>query len=91
MVETGEKTCGVRLGLHQSRDCLCGFLDLFASFFFAVLSGVKNAVIHVVFKESQCDGVQCGLHCRNLSEDINAVGVLCNHALQTPELAFDSA
>jgi hypothetical protein len=44
----------------------------------------------VVVEELQRHRLQGPVHGRDLSQDVDAVGVLLDHALQAPDLPFDA-
>jgi hypothetical protein len=43
----------------------------------------------VVVQQSECDGLQCPRHGRDLGEDVDAVLLVLDHPLQAAGLAFD--
>src|SRR5262245_7462898 len=75
----------------QPGDGIRGLTDLEVCLGASLLHGLGHAVGQVFLKKLQREGLQ-GLRGRgDLSEDVDAVLVLLDHALQAPDLALDAA
>ena len=66
-------------------------LTLFAGFGAALLDGLRHAVAEVIFDQAEGDGLQRPGHGRDLGQDVDAVGVVLDHALEPAHLALDAA
>src|SRR3954454_15752854 len=53
-------------------------------------NGVSHAMAHVTVEDLDRDLLERGLHGGHLGEDVDAVGVLLDHALQAPHLSLDA-
>ena len=73
-----------RLGLDQAFYGLRRFGDHAVGL---VAHGVTNAMAYVLVEQADGDALECFRHGADLGEDLDAVGVLVDHALQTLRLA----
>src|SRR5207249_8290280 len=51
--------------------------------------GIRDTVVHVVVEDLERKALQCGRHGADLSEDVDAVPILLEHALDPAHLALD--
>src|SRR5699024_955197 len=77
-------------GLHEASDGLGGFLDFLVGFGAAGLGGPDDAVLKVVVQEGEGDVLQSGGDGADLGEDVDAVGVLIDHAVDATGLSLDA-
>ncbi len=82
---------GKRSGPNEPGDRFGGFLQLLGGFRAALFDGLGDAVAQVVFHQAQRDGLQGPGHGGHLGEDVDAVGVGFDHALQAAHLTLDPA
>ena len=75
----------------EARDCLRGLFDFLVRRLIGLSGRVDDAVGEVVVEQADGDCIEGGLDGGHLREDVNAVFVLGDHALQAADLAFDAA
>src|SRR5215207_7189974 len=85
-----EAPCDLELRAHEARDGVGGLAELLLGLFAAVLRSGEDAVGHVVVQQPESDGLERLRHRRHLGEDVDAVLLLGDHALQATRLALDA-
>src|SRR5215218_7358753 len=78
-------------GTDEPRDRLGGLADLLVGLVAAGARGVDDAVAHVLLEQAEGDRLQRLRHGGDLGEDVDAVLLVLDHALQTAGLALDAA
>src|SRR5215203_3380089 len=78
-------------GTDEPRDRLGGLADLLVGLAAAGARGVDAAVAHVLLEQAAGDRLQRLRHGGDLGEDVDAVLLVLDHALQTAGLALDAA
>src|SRR5918993_3569790 len=78
-------------GADEPRDRLGGLADLLVGLAAAGARGVDDAVAHVLLEQAEGDLLQRLRHGGDLREDVDAVLLVLDHALQTAGLALDAA
>src|SRR3954447_7848508 len=78
-------------GPDKAGDGFGGFLHLGVGLGAAGLDGLRHAVAEMVLDQAQGDRLQGPGHGGDLGEDVDAVGVVVDHALEPPHLALDPA
>src|SRR3954465_13121431 len=73
---------------HQTPDGRHQLLGLLCT---VVLVRAEDAVLCVVVEEPERDLVERGLNCGDLGQDVDAVAVVCDHALDPAHLSLDAA
>ena len=77
-------------GTDETRDCCRCLGDLLLSLLTADPDRVSHTVSEMLVEQRQCHRLQslgCG---RDLREDVNAIGIVFDHPLETTHLAFDT-
>src|SRR5215213_3793818 len=80
---------GWESGPDEPRDGLGGLADLLLGLAAAGSGGRDEAVAHVLLEQAQRDRLERLRHRRDLGEDVDAVLLVLDHALQTAGLALD--
>src|SRR3546814_8213529 len=75
---------------RQPADNRCQFLDLVPLLVeIPCRERIRNAVLHMVFQDLLLDPVQSSSDSLDLREDVDAIGVLVDHARDSPHLTLD--
>src|SRR5215212_2088820 len=77
-------------GPHETRDRFGRFLELDLGLRPAGLGRLEHAVAHVLVEQTERDRLESLCHRRDLGEDVDAVLLLLDHALQAAGLALDA-
>lgn len=77
-------------GADEASDCCRCLGDLFLRVVAAGVNRIGHAVLQVVVKQPQRNGLECLRDCRHLGENVDAIRVLIDHPLQAPYLALDA-
>src|SRR5687767_4460669 len=77
-------------GTDEARDGLGGFTDLLVGLPAAGPCGLDDAVTQVLLEQAEGDRLQGLRHGRDLGEDVDAVLLVLDHALQSARLALDA-
>jgi len=89
VAETAVRVSSLRSATaHQARD---GRHELLRPLGLVVVGGAEDAVLRVIVEEPERDLVERGLHGRDLRQDVDAVAVVLDHALDAADLALDAA
>src|SRR5688572_25054164 len=78
-------------GTDEAGDGLGGLAHLLVGLPAAGGRGLHEAVAHVLLEQAQGDRLESLRHRRDLGEDVDAVLLVLDHALQTAGLALDAA
>src|SRR4051794_32802762 len=78
-------------GADEAGDGLGGLADLLLGLAAAGCRGLDQAVAHVLLEQAEGDRLQGLRHRRDLREDVDAVLLVLDHALQPACLALDAA
>src|SRR5215467_10505521 len=89
--EPMERAVACRSGADQPGDRLRGFADLGFRRVSALGYGVGDAVIQVFIEQAESHRLQRPRHRRDLGEDVDAVLVALDHALEPADLPLDAA
>src|SRR3954452_10515564 len=77
-------------GTHEAGDGLGGLADLLLGLPAAGARGLDDAVAEMLLEQAEGDRLQGLRHRRDLGEDVDAVLLVLDHALQTAGLALDA-
>src|SRR3954454_2261247 len=77
-------------GTHEAGDGLGGLADLLLGLPAAGARGLDDAVAEMLLEQAEGDSLQGLRHRRDLGEDVDAVLLVLDHALQTAGLALDA-
>src|SRR3954454_4046961 len=78
-------------GTHEAGDGLGGLADLLLGLPAAGARGLDDAVAEMLLEQAEGDRLQGLRHRRDLGEDVDAVLLVLDHALQAAGLALDAA
>ena len=91
MTRVGQAGHGAVSGPHEARDCLGGFFDLPLGLWAAGSGCIDDAVLEMVVRETHCDAAKSTGHGTDLGEDVDALLLLLDHAVNASRLALDPA
>jgi hypothetical protein len=77
------------LGTNQARDGGARLCHELIAFQPLSLASPRNAIAYVVLEQTHRNTLERAVGGRDLGQNIDAVTVLLNHALEAPYLAFD--
>jgi len=77
-------------GTHEAGDGLGGLADLLLGLPAAGARGLDDAVAEVLLEQAEGDSLERLRHRRDLGEDVDAVLLVLDHALQTAGLTLDA-